>query len=150
MDIGKSTIFDTIVLAVYLLAANPSVTGLGVHEWMGPVALAVLVAHLAMHWDWVADTLRHAVHRRGTRLAKVLLDALLVLVFMVCAASGMMVSGAVLPAFGLYAEGYWLWNPLHVASAKLLLALIIVHLAANLKIITKMATSKTGARNESN
>ena len=135
MDVRKSLIADAVVLAAYLLAANPAVTGLGVHEWLGLGALAVLVIHLAMHWDWVAEALRHAAHRCGTRLAKVLLDALLVLVFMVCAVSGVMVSGEVLPALGLYAEGYWLWDPLHIASAKLLLALVILHVAANLRIV---------------
>ncbi len=135
MDIKKALIADAVVLAVYLLAANPSITGLAVHEWVGLGALFVLVTHLAMHWDWVAETLARAVHRRGVRLAKVLLDVLLVLVFMVCCVSGAMVSGAILPALGLYAEGYWLWDPLHMASAKLLLALIIVHVAANWRLV---------------
>ena len=49
----------------------------------------------------------------------------------VCAVSGVMVSGAVLPAFGLYAEGYFFWDPLHAASAKVLLALLLVHVAVH-------------------
>ena len=40
-----------------------------------------------------------------------------------------MESGAILPALGWYAEGYFFWAPLHAAAAKVLLALIVVHLA---------------------
>ncbi len=134
MDLRKALIFDAVVLAAYLLAANPAVTGVSVHEWLGLGALVVVVAHTAMHADYLAETVRHAAHRRGLRLAKLVLDALLVLAFMACCVSGLMVSGAVLPAFGLYAQGYYFWDPLHAASAKLLLALLLVHVAANWKI----------------
>lgn len=135
MDLRKSLIVDAVVLVIYAVAANPAVTGVGVHEWLGLGALVVIVAHTAMHVDYLADTLRHAAHRRGMRLAKLALDALLVLVFMLCCVSGLMVSGAVLPALGLYAEGYYFWDPLHAASAKLLLALLLVHVAANWKLV---------------
>ncbi|MDO4289622.1 MAG: hypothetical protein Q4C41_00135 [Eggerthellaceae bacterium] len=50
-----------------------------------------------------------------------------------------MVSGAVLPAFGLYATGYFFWNPLHAASAKVLLALLLIHVAVNVRRIAAIA-----------
>ncbi|MBQ9955322.1 MAG: DUF4405 domain-containing protein [Eggerthellaceae bacterium] len=134
MDLRKILIVDVVVLVVYAIAANPAVTGVGVHEWLGLGALVVIVAHTAMHFDYLAETLRHAAHRRGLRLAKLVLDALLVLAFMACCVSGLMVSGAVLPALGLYAEGYYFWDPLHAASAKVLLALLLVHVVANWRI----------------
>ena len=34
-------------------------------------------------------------------------------------------------AFGLYAEGYYTWSPLHAAAAKALLALLLVHMAVH-------------------
>ena len=40
-------------------------------------------------------------------------------------------SGAVLQAFGLYAEGYYTWSPLHAAAAKALFALLLVHMAVH-------------------
>ena len=36
-----------------------------------------------------------------------------------------------LPALGLYADGYYFWDPVHAFSAKLLLALIIVHIVVH-------------------
>ena len=135
MDLGKALIADAVVLVVYAAVANPAITGISIHEWLGVGALVVVVAHTAMHFDYLAETARHAGHRRGIRLAKALLDMLLVLVFALCCVSGLMVSGAVLQALGYYAEGYYFWDPLHAASAKLLLALLVVHAAANWKLI---------------
>ena len=57
------------------------------------------------------------------------LDATLLLALAVVVLSGLMESGAILPALGWYAEGYFFWAPLHAAAAKVLLALIVVHLA---------------------
>ena len=45
--------------------------------------------------------------------------------------SGLGMSGAVLQAFGLYAEGYYTWSPLHAAAAKALFALLLVHMAVH-------------------
>jgi len=135
MDLRKILFVDAVVLVVYALAANPAVTGVSAHEWLGIGALVVVVAHTAMHFDYLIETVRHAAHRHGMRLAKFMLDAALVVVFMLCCVSGLMVSGAVLPALGLYAEGYYFWDPLHAASAKLLLALLLVHVVANWKLV---------------
>ena len=43
----------------------------------------------------------------------------------------MLISATVLPMFGLFAPGYFMWNPLHAASAKVLLALVLVHVASH-------------------
>lgn len=95
----------------------------------------MIVVHTAMHFDWVVETACSAAAHRGMRLAKFVLDVLLVVALAVCVVSGAMVSGTVLAAFGLYADGYYLWGPLHAASAKLLLALLCVHIAFNWKLI---------------
>lgn len=74
-------------------------------------------------------TLRFARPRRAGAWARMVLDATLLLALAVVVLSGLMESGAILPALGWYAEGYFFWAPLHAAAAKVLLALIVVHLA---------------------
>ncbi len=130
MDAKKRAVLivDLVVLVVYLIAANPALTGIGVHEWLGIAVFAVFVAHAAQHGDWVVETARTALTRPSLgRTGHFVLDALIVVAFMVCTVSGLLVSGAVLPAFGLYADGFFFWDPLHAASAKVLLALLVVH-----------------------
>lgn len=116
--------FDGAVLAVYALAANPAVTGVPVHEWAGLGAFVLLAAHCA------ARGMGRGVTAKG--IALTVLNALVLLCLALCAVSGAMVSGTVLPSLGLYAEGYYFWDPLHAVAAKLLLALLLVHVAVHI------------------
>lgn len=132
-------VVDAIALAAYAIVSFPQFTGVSVHEWLGLGALALLLAHVAQHGDWAAEAVRSL--RGGATLARhgrLVLDVLLAAALAVCAVSGLMVSGAVLPALGLYAEGYYFWNPLHAASAKVLLALLLVHMAANAALAVRL------------
>ncbi|NHM16079.1 DUF4405 domain-containing protein [Eggerthellaceae bacterium zg-887] len=115
----RRIIFDAAMLAVYLAAGNPAITGIPLHEYLGFGAFVVMAVHIALraggppgrgHWG---------------RLA---LNAVLLVSLAACVVSGVMVSGTVLPAFGLYATGYFFWGPLHALSAKVLLAALLVHL----------------------
>lgn len=128
----KNLAVDVLALVAYAAAANPALTGIGLHEWIGLGALAVFFAHCALHAAWVSDTLS-AAHRRiaSARTANLTLDVLTLVALMTVIVSGLMVSGSVLLFFGLYADGYYFWDPLHAMSAKVLLALLIVHVVAH-------------------
>ncbi len=134
MDAKKrnALVVDLVVLAVYLITANPTFTGIDVHEWLGLAVFVVFVAHAAQHGDWVVETARTTFARPSLgRTGHFVLDALIVVAFMTCTVSGLLVSGAVLPALGLYADGFFFWDPLHAASAKVLLALLVVHVVVH-------------------
>ena len=123
----RNLAIDIAALAVYLVAANPAVTGIGIHEWLGLGMLVIFFVHAAMHVDWVIEAVRRSFVRLSwARTGNAVLDLVIVAVVMV-----VMVSGAVLPALGLYADGYYFWDPLHAMSAKLLLALMLVHVAVH-------------------
>lgn len=131
MNARKSLAIDAVALAVYLVAANPALTGIAVHEWLGLGVLAVFLVHCAVNAGWVARAVRgFAAASWGVR-GNLVLDALILVAFMTVTVSGVCVSGAVLPAFGLYADGYYFWDPLHSISAKALLALLVVHIAVH-------------------
>lgn len=118
-------LFDVVVLAVYLLAANPALTGIPSHELIGLGAFIVVAAHfivVAAHVIVSADGLGG----RG-RVGQLALNAVLLLSLAACVVSGVMVSGTVLPLMGLYASGYHFWDPLHAVAAKVLLAALLVH-----------------------
>ena len=128
-------VVDALALVLYIVVSLPAMTGVGAHEWLG-VGLVLLV-HGAQHVDFAGRLLTS----RGAWRAKgrILLDAALVLSVAVAVLSGLMESGTVLPAFGFYAEGYYFWGPLHAASAKVLLALLVVHGALNLGSAWRLA-----------
>lgn len=112
--------FDLAVLAGYLVAANPALTGIPAHEYVGLVAVVVMAAHMVASADGLL------AFRRG-RWGRAVLNGILLAALATCAVSGVMVSGDVLPALGLYAAGYHFWDPLHALSAKVLLAALLVH-----------------------
>ena len=123
----RKAALDVVAAALFAVAVLPQLTGIAAHEWLGIAALAALLVHLAARLDALAGLCRAAAHRSFLALARVALDAALFLTLAVCAVSGALVSATVLPAFGLFAPGYFVWDPLHAASAKVLLALVLVH-----------------------
>lgn len=128
----RNLAIDALALAVYLVVANPAITGIGLHEWLGIGLLGVFFVHALVHADWVGGALRVASCRPSAALVgNLALDALLVVAFMTVTVSGLGMSGAVLPTFGIYAEGYYFWNPLHASAAKVLLASLLVHLVVH-------------------
>ena len=54
---------DAACLLVYLVAASPALTGIGIHEWLGLGVLVVFFAHAAMHVDWAVEAVRSAFAR---------------------------------------------------------------------------------------
>lgn len=125
----RRLLFDAVVLGVYLLSANPAVTGVPVHEWAGLGVFVLLAIHCSSRGILRGKT--------GRGLALTALNTLILLCVALCAVSGVMVSGTVLPAFGLYADGYYFWDPLHAVAAKMLLALLLVHVAAHVPWIVR-------------
>ncbi|MEG0989293.1 MAG: DUF4405 domain-containing protein [Gordonibacter sp.] len=130
----KKFLIDVVALLVFGVVMNPAITGIGVHEWIGLVLLIVFFIHVLMSIDWMVDTVKNLrVGTSWTRRGNFALDMLIVITCMVVTVSGLLVSGAVLPTFGLYADGYYFWNPLHAMSAKVLLALLLVHVFVHWK-----------------
>ena len=135
MERRRNLAIDLIALVVYLVAANPALTGIGVHEWLGLGVLVAFLAHAAMHLDWAGSVLGGLGGAPWGTRGNLVLDALILVAFMVVTVSGLCVSGAVLPALGLYSEGYFFWDPLHAIAAKALLALLLVHVIVHGKWI---------------
>lgn len=138
---------DAACLLVYLVAASPALTGIGIHEWLGLGVLVVFFAHASMHVDWAVEAVRSAFARPSwARTGNLALDLLIVAAFMTVTVSGIMVSGAVLPALGLYADGYYFWDPLHAIAAKALLALLLVHVVAHWRWLAGFFKNGKGER----
>ena len=99
----------------------------------------VFFVHALLHADWAVEALRGSIARPSWgRTGNLVLDALIVVALMAVTVSGIMVSGAVLPTFGWYAQGYYFWDPLHAMSAKALLALLLVHVVVHGKWLARV------------
>lgn len=129
--------FDVVVLVVYLLAANPVITGIPLHELVGLGAFIVVAAHVVASADGLGG--------RG-RVGQLILNAALLLSLAACVVSGAMVSGTVLPLLGLYASGYHFWDPLHAVAAKVLLAALLVHVVVRAPVALAVLRRRKGSK----
>ena len=120
-------VLDVAAAVLFAAAVLPQVTGVAAHEWLGIAAVAALLGHLAASVDVLAGLWRAAHRRSVLAVVCIALDLALFVMLAVCAVSGLLVSATVLQAFGMVAPGYFVWDPLHAASSKALLALVVVH-----------------------
>lgn len=140
----RNIAIDVVALVVYAVAANPAFTGINVHEWLSLGVVVVLFVHFALHIDWVMAAVRGiAKNPTPARVGMSLLDAAILVALAVVAVSGVFVSGSVLLSLGYYAQGYYFWDPLHAISAKVLLALIFVHVVVHGKKIVRFFAKRT-------
>ena len=150
MDMKKNLIIDLVALVVYLVVANPAFTGIAVHEWLSLGVFVVFLVHVAVHFDWIVETVG-TVFRNPTwaHTGNFILSILILVAFMVCMVSGLFISGSVFAAFGFYVDGYYFWDPLHAMSAKMLLALLLIHIVVHWKWFMLFIAKGKGVENGS-
>jgi cytochrome b len=139
MPMNKINLFiDIGIFGVFLIAANPNLTGLPLHEWLGVALAGTLVVHLLLHWRWITTVTLHFFRQlfHDSRLQYVV-DLLLFISFTTVMMSGLMISRVVLPFLGIALTRNPAWLPLHDLSANATLALIAVHTALHWDWVVK-------------
>lgn len=117
------------------------VTGVFLHEILGAVLLATLIAHMALERKWLAGAVKSM--RAGTagagRIAKAAIAALLAAATVAMAASSIVIStvlrGAGVDLSTLNPGG--IWYAIHTASAYAICALAVVHLLSHWALVAK-------------
>ncbi len=127
-------IVDIVILIAFLAANNPSLTGLPVHEWFAVAAGVVFFAHLLFHWDWLVSVSKTFFNKliHESRF-NYLVDALLVLAYLVVFVSGLLISRNVMVALGIHIPASPAWREFHSLSANLALVLTGLHFAMHWK-----------------
>jgi hypothetical protein len=134
--------------AVYLFSRE---TWTDIHTWSGTVMIAIVVVHLALHWNWVAEMARRtAAVVRGTRKGfsfqvwkRVIIIAVIALVFVGTAVSGLYFlssSGghARLSQAGGFLISRQSWDLVHIWTGILLIVASVVHLVMRWKWIARV------------
>ncbi len=140
-------LLDAAVLVAYVVATDPYLTGIPVHEWLSiGVALAIVV-HVALDWDWTVKVGRRFFRRLLTvsRLNFVV-DVALFVGFAAVMLSGFMVSRAVLALLGVPVPFGPVWSMLHSVSAKLFLPVLGLHLGLHWRWALTVAQRKLLSR----
>lgn len=121
---------DSAVFVAFLVAMEPHFSGIPVHEWLSIAFGAAIIVHLLLHWTWLVEVTRR-FFRRTAWSARVnyALNALLFIAITVVMFTGLMISQAALPLFGVQLPRSMLWRGLHTQSANLSVILIGLHVA---------------------
>ncbi len=121
---------DLVIFFAFLIAMDPRSSGIAVHEWLASAALAALVVHLLLSWDWIVQISRRFFGRVNlqTRI-NYLLNWLLFIDGSIMMLSGFMISEAVLPSLGITLPRNFAWRELHDLTANLFLLLLGLHTA---------------------
>lgn len=139
MALKKNLLVDAAIFVAFLLAAEPELTGLPVHEWLSLAFAAAALVHLLLHWNWIVCV--------GAKLFKKLLsvsrlnfvlDVLLFVAVTAVMTSGILISRVILPAVGITPLFGRSWQEIHSVSANLSLALTGLHFALHWKWMVTM------------
>ena len=136
MRTRTNLLIDALALSAYLLAANPAITGIAVHEYVSLGFALVAVVHLLLHREWVARTARRFVDRiaNASRLNLVVavLTGVAVTSVMV---SGFAVSQTLTGLLGITSASSPVWRSLHAVSAAAVLLMGLLHVALHVRWI---------------
>lgn len=128
---------DAGIFIAFLVASNPSLTGISLHEWLSVAFAGTILLHILMHWKWVVTLTRQFFYKlfHVSRLQYVI-DALLLIAFTGIMLSGLMISKSVLPTLGLQASSNQAWRVVHATSASASLFLVGLHFALHWNWLT--------------
>jgi len=109
---------------------DPRPSWCAVHEWLTTAALAALVLHLLLNWEWIVQITRRFIGKVNAQSRiNYILNWSLFVDGTVIMLSGFMISESLLPFLGISLPRNFAWRSLHDLSANLFLVLLGLHTA---------------------
>ena len=132
MKVKTNLLIDLGIFVALLVALEPSLTGIPIHEWFSAAFAGAIIVHLLLHWDWMVNVMfkffKKLFHTSRLQFA---VDTLLFVTMTAVIASGLLISKTVMPALGLSVIRNPMMQGLHSLSANATLLLVGVHFALN-------------------
>lgn len=123
-------VIDIIIFFIFLIAMDPRSSGIAIHEWLATSAIAALVVHLLLSWDWIVNITRRFVGKvNSISRINYILNWLLFIDGTVIMLSGFMISQSLLPFLGIQLPRGFAWRSIHDMSANFFLLLLGGHTA---------------------
>jgi len=121
-------IVDGTIFVGFLVAMNPRMTGIAVHEWLTVTAMAVVITHLLLSWDWIVQVTKRFLKMSAIRpRLNYVLNLLLFIDVTLIMYTGLMISQSVVPALGLALPRNFTMRGLHELAANLFILLLGLH-----------------------
>jgi Domain of unknown function (DUF4405) len=130
---------DIAIFLAFLVAMAPKFSGMAIHEWLGMAFGAAVVAHLALHWQWIIEVGRRLFSKaKWSARLNYALNLLLFVDLTVIILSGVLISHVALPSLGIELGEGGVWKMLHTLSADLFLPIVGLHVALHWQWIVNM------------
>lgn len=127
---------DIIIFVAFLIAMDPRLTGIAIHEWLSIAFGATIILHLLLHWQWLAATTKRFFSKIvGQARLNYILNALFFIDMTLIIFTGIMISEEVLPLLGIWVQPGFFWRWLHSFSAELGVYILGLHVALHWKWI---------------
>lgn len=121
---------DLALFLAFLVTMEPHSSGLAIHEWLSLSMMAVVIVHLLLSWDWIAQLTRRFLGKvAGISRINYILNWMLFFDGLLIMISGIMISEVAIPALGITLPPAFAWRRLHDMSANIFLILLGVHTA---------------------
>jgi hypothetical protein len=130
-------VIDCSMLVVVVALQAWRLTGVPTHEWLAVAFLAAVLAHLLLHWPWVASRSKR-LFQPGNARTRVNYGLNLTLFVSIIAAfaSGFVISKVIMPLH-LTPGQYLKWHGIHEFSSRVALFAAALHLALNWDVLLK-------------
>lgn len=132
-------LIDLGIFTAFMVAMQPTMTGIALHEWFSVAFAATILIHLLLHWKWIVTVggqfFRKLFHTSRLKFA---VDSLLFIAFTAVMMSGLMISRNVMAALGISLPGGPAWRTIHSLSANGTLVLVGLHFALSWNWVVAM------------
>jgi len=129
-------LLDIAIFIAFLLAMEPRLTNIAIHEWLSIAFAATIIVHLLLHWQWLVATTRRFL-RKVARQARLnyILNALFFIDMTLIIFTGIMISEVALPQLGIRVASDFFWRQLHSMTADAGVLILGLHVALHWKWI---------------
>ena len=134
MSNKTNLVLDATIFAAFLAVANPSLTGMTIHEWLALAFAAAIATHLLFHWKWLVTITKQFFKKffHQSRLNYVV-DALFFVAMTAAMFSGLMISKSIMATLGFQLEVSRSWKTIHTLASDISLLLLGLHFALHFK-----------------
>ncbi len=127
-------VLDIVIFTAFLVAANPSLTGNTIHEWLSLSFAAAVVTHLLFHWHWLVNvTVNFFKNLFNQSRLNYVVDMLFFAAMTAVMLSGLMISKDVMSFLGIQLDVSRSWKTVHNLASDASVILLGIHFALHWK-----------------
>jgi len=134
MSTKSNLILDLGMFSIFLIVANPHMTGNTVHEWLALSLAGAVLTHILVHWKWVVNMAKEFFKKlwHQSRL-NFMVNTLFFITMLGSLISGLMISESVMSTLGIQLTVDRSMRMLHSAFSNASMAVLAVHVALHWK-----------------